>query len=177
MITPAITWLLWLACLLGSGRALGQDGTWRVAALAADQAEKLAVVRLEACKAVPYFGACVAHPGVWQRSEKLYLYVQPEGLQREKLASRYRLALSQDLILLDAGGHELWRREGVVRMTRETQSPLLDVFATNRIDLTGLPIGAYQARVVIHDEISGAAAQADVAFLVGATTDVDDANP
>jgi len=148
--------------------AIAQDADWRVVAVAADQASGLAINHLKVCAEAPYFGACVDHPEAWKRNETLHLYLEPSGLRRQTGPWGYRLKFSEDLILRDADGAELWRRDGMLRVVRETQQPMLDIYAVNRIDLSGMPAGKYQVQVIVHDEISGQQADARLAFAVGA---------
>jgi hypothetical protein len=65
---------------------------------------------------------------------------------------RYRIHFDQDFVLLSGDGkEELFRKEEMITMELNTKSPVMDLFATNRVALTGLPPAKYILKGIIHD--------------------------
>ena len=57
------------------------------------------------------------------------------------------------MIVLAADGTMIYNGEEMLNFNYQTTSPVLDVYATNSMDLGDLPAGQYQFKVVVHDKL------------------------
>ncbi len=86
------------------------------------------------------------------KSLPVLIYYEPENLFTKLEDGVYIVDFVQDFVLMSADGEkELYRKNEMIRMQMATIKPLLDIYVTNNIDLTGLSPGKYTAKGLIHD--------------------------
>lgn len=97
----------------------------------------------------------------------LLLYYEPRNLSTSLITGVYKIHFTQDVILLDkTGGTVIFRQDEMLKFDYSTTSPVLDVFATNRLTLTGLAPGEYIFKAILHDKIKASSAETIVKFRV-----------
>ena len=85
---------------------------------------------------------------------KLQFYYEPQNLFTKRADGGYQKWFTQDMIVRDASGKELLRKEGALDFNYKTKAPVLDVYGTNSLSLGDLPAGKYEFEAVIHDQLS-----------------------
>ncbi|MGF1529392.1 MAG: hypothetical protein ACFCBW_21815 [Candidatus Competibacterales bacterium] len=86
----------------------------------------------------------------------LYVYYEPRNLFTAMEDGRYRLHYTQDVLLyVIIGGSEqpIFRQQNMLTFDYTSDKPVLDVFATNELDLAQLPPGTYLYRAVLKDQL------------------------
>ncbi len=83
--------------------------------------------------------------------KKYYVYYEPANIFTKISEGRYEFWLTQDIILFDDTGEVLMERLGALSMHFNTATPLLDIYVTNDLFLTGFPPGKYIYKIVLHD--------------------------
>ncbi len=83
--------------------------------------------------------------------KEYYIYYEPASIFTKISEGRYEFWLTQDIILLDDRGEVLMERPGALSMHFNTATPLLDIYVTNDLLLTGFPPGKYTYKIVLRD--------------------------
>lgn len=83
--------------------------------------------------------------------KEYYIYYEPANVFTKISEGRYEFWLTQDIILLDDRGEVLMERPGALSMHFNTATPLLDIYVTNDLLLTGFPPGKYTYKIVLRD--------------------------
>jgi hypothetical protein len=133
-------------------------------------AGKLGVRGLVMCRSVATYGQYVpvAARSV-PKGSTIYFYYEPENVYTQREREAYRIWYTQDIVLLGKSGAEVFRSEEALSFTHLGLAPVLDLFATNELDLGDLAPGEYRYRVVLRDRLRGAEATAELAFTVTAS--------
>lgn len=160
------------ALLLGCAAAAGAQET--VASLRQRIVElqnkgTLGVRSLVMCRSVATYGQYVRNEGRQAAAgATVWFYYEPENIYTQRDKDTYRVWYTQDIVVLGKDGKELLRSNDVVSFTHFGYSPVLDLYATNELDLGELAPGEYRYRVILHDKLRGADATAELAFTVTA---------
>lgn len=130
---------------------------------------KLGVRGLVMCSSVATYGQFVRNEARRAPvSSTIHFYYEPENVYTQRERESYRIWYTQDIVLFGKDGKELFRADDVLGFTHLGFSPVLDLYATNALDLGELAPGEYRYRVVLHDKLRGAEASAEVAFTITA---------
>lgn len=128
---------------------------------------KLGLRNLTLCRTIATYGQYARNDTrSVARGEVIWFYYEPENMSTQKERDVYRIWYTQDIILLTKEGKEILRSDEVLTFNHVGFTPVLDLYATNELDLGELPAGEYRYRVVLHDKIRGAQATAEVAFTI-----------
>lgn len=131
---------------------------------------KLGVRGLVMCRSVATYGQYVpVGTRTAPAGSTVYFYYEPENVYTQRERDTYRIWYTQDIVLLDTRGTEIFRSDDALSFTHLGFSAVLDLFATNELDLGDLPPGEYRYRVVLHDRLRGEDATAEVSFTVSAS--------
>jgi len=84
---------------------------------------------------------------------ELKIYYEPVNLYTARRDDIYHIWYTQDIVLRTSEGKELQRGEEVLNFNYQTTSPVLDVYATNSLNLGNLPPGVYEYEAVVHDKL------------------------
>ena len=60
---------------------------------------------------------------------------------------------TQDMIVLEEGGEELYNAPDLLNFNYQTRSPVFDVHASNSLELGNLSAGKYLFKAVMHDKL------------------------
>jgi hypothetical protein len=85
---------------------------------------------------------------------KLQFYYEPQDLFTKRADGSYQKWFTQDMIVRDANGKELLRKETALDFNYKTRTPVFDVYGTNSLSLGELPPGDYEFEAVVHDQLS-----------------------
>jgi hypothetical protein len=83
----------------------------------------------------------------------IYFYYEPENLFTNRVGGAYQMWFTQDMIVLEADGTELYNASELLNFNYQTTSPVLDVFASNSLELGELAPGKYIFKAVMHDKL------------------------
>ncbi len=89
---------------------------------------------------------------------EIYFYYEPQNLFTNRSNSGYHVWYTQDMIVLDAKGKEIYNGPEMLNFNYQTTAPVLDYYATNSLSLGNLPTGKYTFKAVMHDKLKNAEA-------------------
>lgn len=113
---------------------------------------ELGIKKLNLCRSIVTLGAYVPlEEAKIEVGKEYYIYYEPVNIFTKISEGRYEFWFTQDIILLDDRGEVLMERPGALSMHFNTATPLLDIYVTNDLLLTGAPPGKYIYRIVLHD--------------------------
>lgn len=120
------------------------------------------------CKKIISFGAYVPlQEPVLEKNDTLLIYYEPENVFTNRKDGIYEIWYTQDMILLDASGKPIISREDILNFRHSSQSPVLDLYAQNSINLQGkLPPGSYTFKAVLKDRLGDKTAVHTIDFTV-----------
>jgi hypothetical protein len=170
-IRPAGVKALVLAALLLGCAAWAQDTVASLRERIVDLQNKgtLGVRSLAMCRSVATYGQYVRNDARRAAAgSTIWFYYEPENVYTQKDRDTYRIWYTQDIVVLGKDGKELLRSNEVLSFTHLGYSPVLDLYATNELDLGELAPGEYRYRVILHDKLRGTDATAELAFTIAA---------
>lgn len=113
---------------------------------------ELGVDKFTLCSNILGYGQYVAIPeNKVKEGSKVYFYYEPVNLFTNKKDGVYGIWFTQDIIVKGQDGSEILNSKDALNFNYQTVSPVLDVFATNSLDLGKLPPGIYQFVIVLND--------------------------
>jgi hypothetical protein len=87
-------------------------------------------------------------------NKEIKFYYEPENLFTNRLNNLYHVWFTQDMVIMDDKGNILLEKLEVLQFNYQTQSPVMDIFGTNSIELNeDVKPGNYKFKVVIHDKL------------------------
>ncbi|MFH1941307.1 MAG: hypothetical protein ABIL68_04325 [bacterium] len=84
---------------------------------------------------------------------EVYFYYEPVNLYTNRRSNTYQIWFTQDMILQTQDGKEIYRGSEALNFNSLTTSPVLDVYATNSLNLGDLPPGKYRFLAAMHDKL------------------------
>ena len=106
------------------------------------------------CSNIIGYGQYVPVQGKQVKSNtKIYFYYEPENLFTNRVGGTYQMWFTQDMIVLEQDGTELYNAPEILNFNYHTTSPVLDVFASNSLELGDLAPGKYIFKAVMHDKL------------------------
>jgi len=122
---------------------------------------------LTVCNNILGFGQYVPNRGNQVKpGSTLLVYYEPENVFTNRLHGTYQIYYTQDMILTDSEGSILYEGLELLNFNYQTTSPVLDVYATNSLNLGDLPAGTYQLKLVLHDQLKQENAEQTVTFEI-----------
>ena len=98
--------------------------------------------------------------------KELKFYYEPLNLFTNRKDGVYQIWFTQDMILRNSEGRELMKNQKALNFNYQTVAPVLDVYATNSLELGELPPGDYKYEAIIHDVLRDARASTTYAFSI-----------
>jgi hypothetical protein len=119
------------------------------------------------CSKILGFGSFVAldRAEVGQGAE-LEIYYEPVNVYTNRGKGLYELFYTQDIVLLSEQGDTVYEAKELLNFHWVSKSPVFDLYATNSLNLGGLPPGNYTYKAVLHDKLKDAAAEYSLPFTV-----------
>lgn len=128
---------------------------------------ELGIKNLNLCRSIVTLGAYVPlEEAKIEVGKEYYIYYEPANIFTKISEGRYEFWFTQDIILLDDTGEVLMERLGALSMHFNTVTPLLDIYVTNDLLLTGAPPGKYIYKIVLHDVFKDESVVATIDFEV-----------
>ena len=113
---------------------------------------ELGINNLNLCSSIVTLGAYMPlEEAKIEVGKEYYIYYEPANVFTKISEGRYEFWFTQDILLLDDTGEVLMERLGALSMHFNTATPLLDIYVTNDLLLTGAPPGKYTYKIVLHD--------------------------
>lgn len=98
--------------------------------------------------------------------DEILFYFEPQNPSTKKTAGRYEVWLTQDMVVLNAAGQEIYRKENVLEIHYQSTAPRLDIYGVDQLTLSDIPPGKYLFQIILHDKIKGESATASCPFEV-----------
>ena len=119
------------------------------------------------CSNIVSFGQYVpAESNNVKAGSKLQFYYEPCNLYTNRKDNTYQIWYTQDMILSNDAGEEIYRKDNALNFNYQTLSPVLDVYAENSLDLGDLASGKYIYSAIIHDKLKNVSAEYKYEFEV-----------
>jgi hypothetical protein len=113
---------------------------------------KLGFRKIVPCSAVEGFGAySPLQPG--QPAPRIVFYCEPSNVSTLVSGDRYVTDCTVDAILMDLTGKPLLGKQNVVKMSRTSRSPVMDLYFKIEINVQRLAAKTLIAKIVLHDKI------------------------
>jgi hypothetical protein len=112
------------------------------------------------CQSIVGYGQYVPQKDnkVKQGGELLFYY-EPLNLFTEKKNGKYHIVYTQDIVLYTGEGKELYKAPEQLKFDYNSNSPVMDLYATNSLKLGQLGPGMYRFEAVLHDKLKKATAK------------------
>jgi hypothetical protein len=128
---------------------------------------KLGFRNFTRCDNIITYGSYVAAPDNRVKAgTKLLFYYEPENVFTNRRDQTFQIWYTQDLIVKTADGEELLNSPDLLNFNYQTIAPVLDLYATNSLDLGDLPPGKYEFVAVIHDKLKKTSATMSYVFEI-----------
>jgi len=101
-----------------------------------------------------------------EAGSKLLFYYEPANVFTNRRDDTFQIWYTQDLIVKDAEGEELLNSPELLNFNYQTVAPVLDLYATNSLDLGDLPAGKYEFIAVLHDKLKKASKTISYVFEI-----------
>ncbi|MBN2143936.1 MAG: hypothetical protein JW774_04855 [Candidatus Aureabacteria bacterium] len=106
------------------------------------------------CTNIIGYGQYVAAPdNKVKAGSEIYFYYEPVNLFTNRLNQSYQIWYTQDMIILSQDGKELYRASDALNFNYQSLAPVMDIYASNTLNLKEVPPGIYQFQAVIHDKL------------------------
>ena len=156
LIRIALIWLVMAAVLTGNVFAEQTNGELilklKEDIIRIQNQGELGIKKLNLCRSVVALGAYVPlEEAKIEVGKEYYIYYEPANVFTKISEGRYEFWFTQDILLLDDTGEVLMERLGALSMHFNTATPLLDIYVTNDLLLTGFPPGKYTYKIVLRD--------------------------
>lgn len=103
---------------------------------------------------------------VIEKNGTLLIYYEPLNVYTNKKNGLYEIWYTQDMEILSDKDKLIYKKEDMLSFHYTTTAPILDLFATNTVELTGLPKGKYKFRAVLKDRMRNKTAAKVIWFAV-----------
>lgn len=103
---------------------------------------------------------------VVEKNGTLLIYYEPVNIFTNKKNGLYEIWYIQDMALFTDKDKLIIQKEDALNFHYTTKSPVMDLYATNSINLTGLAPGKYKFKATLKDKLKGKKAEKMVEFEV-----------
>ena len=128
---------------------------------------KLGFKDLTLCSKIISFGAYVPlqEPKI-KRGGTLLVYYEPINVFTNRKKGTYEIWYTQDMILLNSKRKVIFKKEDALNFHYTFTSPVMDLYATNSLELGNLPPGKYIYRIVLKDRLKDEVAVKEISFEI-----------
>jgi len=126
---------------------------------------KLSVSQLFLCEEINGYRDYVQREGNTLKSgEPFLLYIEPAGYQIKKEDGEYKIWVSEDASIVNAGGDTIFQQTNWVEYQKGFTSPVIPFYITNRV--TDIPPGKYTFTFTIKDKYKNSFLEQSFEFVV-----------
>ena len=128
---------------------------------------KLGIKDLTLCSKIISFGAYVPlqEPKI-KRGGMLLVYYEPINVFTNRKKGTYEIWYTQDMILLDSKKKLLFKKENALNFHYTFTSPVMDLYATNSLELGNLPSGKYIYKILLKDRLKDEVVVREIPFKI-----------
>jgi|Deesub1362B_J571_1020462.scaffolds.fasta_scaffold00170_35 hypothetical protein len=128
---------------------------------------KLGIKDLTLCSKIISFGAYVPlqEPKI-KRGGILLVYYEPVNVFTNRKKGTYEIWYTQDMILLNSKRKVLFKKEDALNFHYTFTSPVMDLYATNSLELGNLPPGKYIYKIVLKDRLKDEVVVKEIPFEI-----------
>lgn len=101
---------------------------------------------------------------VMRHDRPAYVYFEPINLFTNVSTDGYSFSLSQDMVILDSAGREIFRKDGAVKFNSRSNKPIFDIYLQNTLTIN--QPGDYVFKVIVHDELRQESVEAELPIRV-----------
>jgi hypothetical protein len=94
------------------------------------------------------------------------IYYEPVNIFTGRREGLYEIWYTQDMVLLKPNGEVIREWLQILDFHYTSRSPVLDLYATNSVDLTGLAAGTYKFKAVLKDRLKKKEAARTIDFMI-----------
>ncbi|MFB0566757.1 MAG: hypothetical protein ACETWK_13900 [Candidatus Aminicenantaceae bacterium] len=128
---------------------------------------KLGFNNFTLCSNIISFASYVPLPEpVVEKDGTLLIYYEPANVFTSKKNGLYEIWYTQDMSLLSEEGKLLFEKKDALSFHYTTKIPIMDLYATNTLTLTGLSPGKYKFKATLKDKLRGKTAIKIVDFEI-----------
>jgi len=128
---------------------------------------KLGFKDLTLCSKIISFGAYVPLPQPKiKRGRTLLVYYEPINVFTNRKKGLYEIWYIQDMILLDSKKKIIFKKEDALSFHYTFTSPVMDLYATNSLELGNLSPGKYIYKIVLKDRLKDEVAVKEIPFEI-----------
>jgi len=103
---------------------------------------------------------------VVEKDGTLLVYYEPANVYTSKKGGLYEVWYTQDMALFSEEGKLIFEKKDALSFHYTTQAPLLDLYATNTLTLTGLTPGKYKFKATLKDKLKDKSANKTIDFEI-----------
>ena len=119
------------------------------------------------CSNIISFASYVPLPeSVIEKNGTLLIYYEPVNIFTSQKNGLYEIWYTQDMALFTDKDKLIIEKEDALNFHYTTRSPVMDLYTTNTITLTGLPEGKYKFKAILKDKLKGKKAEKIVKFEI-----------
>ena len=96
----------------------------------------------------------------------LLVYYEPVNVFTSRKKGLYEIWYTQDMILLNSNKKIIFKKEDALNFHYTFTSPVMDLYATNSLELGNLPKGKYFYRMVLKDRLKDVIAVKEIVFEI-----------
>lgn len=127
----------------------------------------LGINNIMACSRIVAYGTYTPLEGPKiKKGERLLVYLEPVNFFTKRTNGKYEIFLTEDILILNEKGDILWGREGASTYNYTSNSPVIDLFFVNAVDIKDLPPGKYVFKAIINDKLKGKSAFKSIFFEI-----------
>lgn len=128
---------------------------------------ELGVRNLTLCRKIVSYGVYIPYnTNVARKGSVVYFYYEIENIFTNKSKDGYAVNFSQDAILVNSEGKELFNMPKAIKFNYNSNRPVINYYTTFKLDLSSAAPGDYIYKLVLYDELKGSKAKAEFPFTV-----------
>jgi hypothetical protein len=106
------------------------------------------------CTNIIGFGSYVPVPApVFKAGDQIQFYYEPVNVFTGRREGLYEIWYTQDMVVQDVKGNVLLNKADALDFHYTSKTPVLDLYVTNSLDVSGLAPGKYQFKAVLKDKL------------------------
>jgi len=103
---------------------------------------------------------------VVKKGGELLIYYEPVNIYTGKREGLYEIWYTQDMVLMKMNGEVIQEWKDILNFHYTTKTPVMDLFATNSIELATLPAGQYKFQATIKDKLRNKQTSKTIEFRI-----------
>jgi hypothetical protein len=118
------------------------------------------------CTEIKLFGDYKPTKAEVKKGGALLVYFEPANYFTKKEDGKYRILISEDMLVTTKDGKVLLDQKNATTLSVNSETPVMDVFFRNTVNLGGSAPGTYIFKAVIHDKLRNKTATRTLEFKI-----------